>query len=248
MSKPGVAGKALSEVQNMKSIFLGLVLILGLASSGAWASPLCTDQTAGGVGGTTLNYYIALNSSGGCTMNGLLFNNFSYSYSVSGGGTGAYQADTVVQVTPNSGLNSFTFGASWVVNHTQSATLALSYTVGAPSRGIDSLYNSFTGNGGGTLNGGPTFTPGANCTGGTCAPGPTGTVFTNNLAGIAATHGPLLITNSIQMSANGGMTGSNSYHVSAIFDQFGVTSVPEPGTYGLFGLGLGVLGLLRRRK
>ncbi|MBS1857864.1 MAG: PEP-CTERM sorting domain-containing protein [Acidobacteria bacterium] len=231
----------------MKSTILGTLLLLGLGTSGAWASPLCTDQTAGGVGGSTLNYYVALGS-GGCVMNGLLFGNFSYSYSISGGGTGANQAASVVLVSPNSSTDSFTFGASWVVNHTQTASLTMSFTVSAPGGSVNSLYNSFTGSGGGTLNGGPTYTPGANCIGGTCAPGPTGTVFTNNSTTIAGTSGPLLITNTIQMSANGAVSGTNSYHVSAIFDQFGATSVPEPATYGMFGLGLAGLAFLRRRK
>jgi hypothetical protein len=236
----------------MKRVILGWVFLVALGVSSAWASPLCTDQTVTGVGGNTLDKYIALGASG-CTLNGLLFNNFAYSYTMgtdafySSGpaGTGTLQPATTVSVTVNAINTSFQFGANWIVNHYQTASLSLTFDVSAPSSLVTTLQNAFTTNQGGTQNGGPIVTKTATCTGGTCGP----TDFTNQTTNISGTQGPITIQNTFVMDARGSSTTStNNVHLSIVSDQFAASQVPEPATFAMFGGALAVLGFLRRRK
>jgi MYXO-CTERM domain-containing protein len=254
----------------MNRILPGLVTFAALfLTTASAATVFCYDQTAGpnGVGGNTLQDYINLGS-GGCVMNNLVFNNFSYSYMlgvdsyyVSGPkGTGAPQTAGNVGVVVTQGSNSFQFNGSWTVDHFQTASLNLAFTVAAPAAQITLLQNAFTGGASGIENGGSktvecattgTFTPGSpdpadpNAT---CSP----TAFTNSSLGIPGTNGPITITNHAEMNANGNTLGfSNTDHISVIEDQFSASSapsVPEPVTAGLAGLGIGLLAFLRRRR
>jgi hypothetical protein len=240
----------------MKQVIL--VLSLGIAMSVAGRSaPLCTNQTASGVGGNKLSDYIALGS-GGCELNNILFYDFQYSYTMgtdsfytSGPkGTGQLQPANVVIVTVD-GLNTgFQFGGNWVVNHYQTGNLTLTFHVSAPSSLINTIQNTFVAGTFGTQNGGPTGTLNANCAGGTCGP----TTFTNANVGITGTHGVLTVTNTAVMNAQGSTNGStNSYHLSIITDQFSATlppptSTPEPATYAMVGLACCALGYFRRRR
>ncbi len=217
----------------MKSFGLGLILTVAFGAFGAWGSPLCTDQSATGVGGSTLNYYVALGS-GGCIMNGALFSNFTYTYTVSGSGVGAQTPSSAVSVTADGSTSAFIFNSTWITTSTQVGTLSLTFNVSAPAYPVDSLRSSFTGFAGGGL-----LTPLATCTGGTCG---TPTTFTNTTVSIPNTGGPLAITDAMTLNANGG-----TVHVSVISDQFGIV-VPEPATYGMLGVGMGLLAFLRRRK
>lgn len=243
----------------IKSI-LSFILIAGAASA---STILCADQTndATGVGGSTLDKYIALNSnsSPGCMIGNLLFSNFAYSYSLGVNGfypgtgpqgTGSQQNSNVVTVAVDPVNDKFSFGANWIVNHYQTATLSLSFTVSAPtSPFIDRVQNAFTAAQGGTQNGGPIHTTSATCTGGTCG---SPTDFTNMSVPILLTSGPLTITNFTFMNANGSTnTSTNNYHLSIVSDQFEATAppqTPEPITIVLTGSALLGIGLLTRKR
>jgi hypothetical protein len=240
----------------MKQVIL--VLSLGIAMSIAGRSaPLCTDQTASGVGGNKLSDYIALGS-GGCELNNILFYDFQYSYTmgtdsfyVSGTkGSGQLQPANVVTVTVD-GLNTgFQFGGNWVVNHYQTGNLSLTFHVSAPSSLITMIGNAFEVNPFGTQNGGPTGALNATCTGGSCGP----TTFTDADTSITGTHGVLTVSNTALINAQGSTNSSmNSYRLSKITDQFSATlpppvSTPEPATYAMVGLACCVLGYFRRRR
>jgi hypothetical protein len=190
----------------------------------------------------------------------LLFTNFAYassnplgtdSFYVSGlKGTGVAQNSTNITVLVDAANDKFTFKANWLVDHFQTGTLSLSFTVTAPpSHRIGTLTSLLTETGTGTQNGGPQYTPHATCTGGTCG----GTDFTNTTKSPLPTQGPLTISNTVLMNANGNtLTSLNSVHLSLITDQFAqsapASSVPEPVTYALAGVGIGALAWLRRRK
>src|SRR5215471_7045033 len=214
----------------MKRIISGLAIGLSF-SIGSWATtPLCTDQSSTGVGGNKLSNYIALGS-GGCMMNGILFYDFQYSYSlgtdsyyISGpAGTGLLRSAELVSVTVD-GLNTASqYGGPWTVNHYQTASLSVSFSIYAPNSVISTIRSTINPVSSGTQNGGPTGTVAATCTGGTCAP----TTFTNTEVSIAGTNGPLTITNTAVMNANGSSTNStNSYFVGTITNQFAPTGPP----------------------
>lgn len=222
----------------MKSSLVALFVLIGLGTTGAWGSPLCTNQSATGVGGSTLNYYV-LQGATGCSVNGVLFYNFSYSYNLTGSGGGSAVPDSSVKVTVDPTTSKFTFGSTWIATDTQVGTLSITFDVNAPGdEYIKSLTSAFTGN----TSGSPAvYVPAATCTGGTCsAP----TFFTSTTVNIPKTGGPLVITDTLSLKPNG--TG-NFVHVSLISDRFGVV-VPEPATYGMFGIGLAALAFFRRRK
>jgi hypothetical protein len=243
----------------VKSI-LGFILVAGTASA---STILCADQTndATGVGGNTMDKYIALNSnaSPGCMIGNLLFSDFAYSYSLGTNsfypgtgptGTGTQQNATSVTVGVDTINDKLSFNANWVVNHYQTATLSLSFTVSAPtSPFISRVQNAFTAAQGGTQNGGPIHNSSATCTGGTCG---SPTIFTNQSVPIPLTPGPLTITNFTFMNANGSTnTSANNYHLSIISDQFEETAppqTPEPMTIVLTGSALLGIGLLTRKR
>jgi hypothetical protein len=257
-----------SEGKSMKGTIWAVAAFAVFSLSTASASTVfCYDQTAGpnGVGGNTLQDYINLGS-GGCVMNNLVFNNFSYTYLLgtdsfytSGKtGTGNLQPATSVIVQVDQTNTRFQFNANWVVDHYQTSSLTLAYTASAPASLINNLQSAFTTSSNGTENGGPkgvfcattgTFTPGTPDpadSNATCSP----TNFTNSSVSIAGTNGPITITDRAEMNAEGSTFGStNNYHLSIIQNQFGQTqSLPEPVTTGLVGAGIGLLACLRRRK
>lgn len=246
----------------MKQVVIRSMVFLFLAAAMASASTIqCADQTndATGVGGSTMDKYIALNAnpSPGCMVGNLLFTNFAYNYTpgtdafyVSGPrGTGNQQPSSSVVLAVNPLNDRFQFQANWIVNHYQTATISLSYTVSAPSGNLlKTLISTFNASQVGAQNGGPIHTLSATCTSGTCG---SPTNFTSASVNIAPTPGGLNIVNSVFMNANGSTSGSsNLYHLSIITNQFAVSAsaVPEPAPYLFTSFGLCALGLLRRRK
>lgn len=247
----------------MKKYFLTLSLpaLFLLATAVGSASPLCTSVTP------NMAAFQALGSDG-CTINNLLFNNFTYSYTLgtdafypgSGPkGTGAQQNASAVTVAINEANDELDFGANWIVNHYQTALLNLSFNVcievnglcvDPPLSAITQLENAYTATSAGSQNGGPAATLAANCTQGTCG---NPTDFTNATVAIAQTSGPLLISNSVTMNAQGSTnSSSNLYHLSIITDSFaalaGPTDIPEPFSMALIGSGLVGFALIRKRR
>jgi hypothetical protein len=212
----------------MKRTISGLAIGLAFNIAGWAATPLCTDQSSSGVGGNKLSNYVALGS-GGCVMNGLLFYDFQYSYTMGTDsyyvtgltGTGTLRSANLVNVTVDGVNTAFDFGGTWLVNHYQTASLSLSFSVSAPGSVISTLQSTFSTGPFGTQNGGPAGTVAATCTGGTCGP----TTFTGSVVNIAGTNGPLTITNTAVMNANGSSLNSqNSYLIGTISNQFAPTA------------------------
>jgi len=245
----------------MKNLFVKSILGVALALVTASASTIqCADQTLTGVGGNTLDKYIALNGNAqpGCMVGNLLFSGFAYSYTlgtdsfyVSGPkGTGLQINASAVTVAVDALNDKFSFNGNWIVNHYQTASLSLSFNVSAPPTfPISKLQNVLATSQGGVQNGGPTHTLAVSCTGGTCA---SPTSFTNASVSIAPTPGVLHVTNSIVMNARGSTNSSiNNYHLSIITDQFTATAsatVPEPVTGVIIGSSLIGLALLSRKR
>jgi hypothetical protein len=229
------------------------ITCLFLGTVAASASPvLCNDNSLVGASGS-LASYIALGSSG-CLIGDTLFTNFAYSYSISGTGGGVMQASTDVKVAVNYLNQEFQFGANWVVDHTQTANLSLSFTVTAPAtHQLNRLTNAFTSaaNSGPSNITSPIYTESATCVLLTCSPL---TTFTNSTVGITPTTGPVNIANTVAMNANGTAARgpNNIYHLSIISDQFLQTAppgdTPEPATYIVMGTGLALLAAFRKAK
>jgi len=229
---------------------------LFLGALAASASPiLCNDSSLVGPTGSYASF-MALGSSG-CIMGDLVFANFNYSYSISGSGGGLMQASTDVKVSVNVPNQEFQFGANWVVDHTQTANLSLTYTVNAPSlHQLNRLANVFTSaaNMGPNNITSPIYTESATCVLLTCNPV---TNFTNATVAITPTTGPVNVSNTVSTNANGTADRgpNNVYHLSIISDQFlqaipsreGNES-PEPSTYIVSATALGLLALLRKRR
>ena len=139
----------------------------------------------------------SLSGSGGCTINGVLFNNFSYSdtlgadsFYVSGPkGTGLAQAASSVTVDIDTANTGLTFNGNWIVNHYQTMSLSLGFDVTSAAP-IDQLQSAFDSRASGTQNTGPTFTKSAICNGGTCS----ATNFTNLTVPIPGTSSTLAIS------------------------------------------------------
>jgi hypothetical protein len=226
---------------------------LFLGAIAASASPLlCNDSSLVGPTGS-LASFMALGSTG-CVIGDTVFANFNYSYSISGTGGGAMQTSSDVKVSVDVLNQEFQFGANWVVDHTQTANLSLTFTVTAPStHQINNLANAFASaaNTGPNNSTSPIYTELATCALLTCSPL---TNFTNATVGISPTTGPVNIANTVSMNANGtSLRGpDNIYHLSIISDQFLQTAppsdAPEPATYVVTATALGVLALFSKHR
>jgi len=227
----------------MKKLLLipALATIAAFTSSIASAAPVCTSV------GTSLDLYIALGS-GGCQMNGLLFSDFVYSYSISNVGLpnrGLNVTSANVTVTLDTANTKWSFGGNWTTTGTESSNLTLTYTVSQVTNNVTTLKSAFTQ----TFTAPGAITLAASCTGGTCG---SPTNFTDIQVGIATTSGPLFISNHVTENSNAAIAGaSNIVHLSIIDNQFSPTappSAPEPMTTALMGGGLVALGLVRKYR
>jgi len=189
-------------------------------------------QAAPCVSGATLDSYIGLGA-GGCTFDGLLFNNFGYTNPSSGGGTSpdaaGVEVDTVVQ-GPEAGLE---FVASWLAGSGQTSDGNIAYTVTCQGCQIDDLELLMTGQGLGTGIASvaeTSFSPSIGL-------GTTSSLGFNQLSDSTniTPIGTLNLTKDI--GASGGTAGSG--HVSGVFNLFSTnqtTMTPEP-SLGLLCLG-----------
>ncbi|MDR3702570.1 MAG: PEP-CTERM sorting domain-containing protein [Candidatus Sulfopaludibacter sp.] len=229
----------------IKKYGIALIALLLLGAAAGSAAPLCANGT--------MADYLALGS-GGCTINGVLFNDFSYSdtlgtdsFYVSGiKGTGVVQSESIVTVAIDSLDTGLVFNGNWVVNHYQTMSLSIGFDVSSAAS-IDQLESAFTSTKSGTQNDGPTSTQSAICNGGTCS----ATNFTNLTVPITGTTSTLAISNLVTANAQGSATDStNNFHLSILQDHFGTLAgdAPEPVSTSLIGGGMFALLLLRKRR
>jgi len=218
---------------------LGTIAGIVLAVSGmARGTALCTDQSAGGVGGNKLSNYI---STGVCSIGDYLFTFNGSSYSYDGAITAA---NVVVQfTTPTSNQVQVSFSAGWVAIVNQTFHLDIQYTVSAAG-GLSAIGNTFNG----STNGAGTLAEDAVCGDGThpCTPN---VDFTNSYPGTVAVVPPTTSTVSIFNTATlkgNGTQSSDLAHLSYVQDNFFEMQVPEPATALLLGGALVVFGLRRK--
>lgn len=222
----------------MKKLALLIVLAtsLGLSVHVASATPLCIGT------GTTLDAYIALGS-GGCELNGLLFSNFSYSYSVTNA-TNPNRGRDVPATAVNVNILANTdwqFGGNWSTTGDQTSSLSLTFDVQSITNNVTTLKSVFTD----AVTAPGTLTVDAACNGGTCGP----TDFTNNTVNITTTPGPLSISNTATEASNTTAGSGGLVHLSIIEDQFAASAppgVPEPVTTALIGGGLALLAAVKK--
>jgi hypothetical protein len=243
----------------MKKALLTVLSVAVLGVSVAAADPLCTDRTSiAAITGDNANFLKAYQDLAlhgvGCNIGDLLFTNFNYSYTLSGGGFGAAIAPTSVTVAVNPVTDQLQFSAGWVVGGGKTANLEISYNVTASPSRLSKLTSAFTSSTLPVVGGQYTFVESATCTGGTCGP----TTFTNmNLVGITPTNATVLIDNKIKIDGSA-VTGTPTQrnqqvgHISVVQDSFGLApplqTAPEPITFLLTGAGIGALVLLRKRR
>jgi hypothetical protein len=218
----------------MKKTLL-LVLLFACVSLVAQAAPC--------VSGATLASYISLGA-GGCTFDGLLFNNFGYTNPSSGGGispdsTGV-EVDTVVS-GPEAGLE---FVASWLAGSGQTSDGNIAYTVTCQDCKIEDLELIMNGIGLGTGLASVAETSISPSIG----LGTTSSVGFNQFSDSTniTPIGTLNLTKDI--GASGGTAGSG--HVSGVSNLFSTTQTtmtPEPSLVLLCCSFLGLLPVARRK-
>ncbi|HLK19220.1 MAG TPA: hypothetical protein VKT81_09695 [Bryobacteraceae bacterium] len=188
------------------------------------ASLSMVAQAAPCVSGGTLASYIGLGA-GGCTFDSLLFNNFTYENSSSGGGVApdaaGVKVDTVVQ-GPEAGLE---FVASWLSGSGQTSDGNIGFTVTCQDCKIDDLKLIMDGIGLGTglasvaeISSSPSI-----------GLGTTSSVGFNQFSD-SKDIAPIDSLNLLKdIGTSGGTAGSG--HVSAVFNLFSTTQTtmtPEP--------------------
>jgi hypothetical protein len=192
-------------------------------------------QAAPCVSGAKLDSYIALGA-GGCTFDGLLFNNFGYTNPASGGGvspdSSGVEVDTVMQ-GPEAGLE---FVGSWLAASGQTSDGNIGYTVTCPDCKIDDVKLIMDGIGLGTgiASVAETSTDSSVALGTTSSSGFTQLTASKDIMPV----GTLNLLKDIGASGGTGGNGGSG-HVSAVFNLFSTnhtTMTPEP-SLGLLCLG-----------
>jgi len=217
------------------------------------------------VSGATLASYVALGSTG-CTIGGLDFSNFAWV--PTGASPGVPPPATSVTVTDLVNANGtgfeLLFGSSMTFTGNGNSDGQLSFTVSTVSTlaAITSLYQQIDGTATGTgsfddlLENYCLGISSLGCTpllaqesklapSGSCGPGTTdGSGGCLNSASFAA-QSVIAVRKDIDANATAGSTGAAA-SVTDVYNQFG-PAVPEPGTYVLSFIGLGLLFFGKRR-
>ena len=223
-----------------------LLLGAGLASAAPMACPT----------GTLEGYTTAVNAAGGCTEDGLLFSQFQYLSSASGGAVALPATAVAIAPLVNTAGTGFGFqlAAGFAAGANSVSDSVLQYQVSTldnlPLLSSVSLgFNgTFTGSGIASVSenycpGGTVVPPSAGC------PAGLSNIFVQNSNGIirlqtsATFAGVNSVTVSKDIQVNGGSSGSAT--ISSVTNQF--QAVPESSPFLLLGSGLVGLALLRQR-
>jgi hypothetical protein len=197
-------------------------------------------QAAPCVSGASLASYIALGA-GGCTFDGLLYNNFGYTNPSSGGGispdASGVEVDTAV-AGPESGLD---FVASWLAGTGQTSDGNIAYTVTCPGCKISDVQLIMDGIGLGTgiASVAETSTDSSVALGTTSSSGFTQLTDSANITPV----GSLNLLKDIGASGGTGGNGGSG-HVSSVFNLFSTTQITKTPEPSLVLLCCGFLGLL----
>jgi hypothetical protein len=226
----------------MKKILSGIAFAFAaafLTSSMAMAGTTCPATNWGA-------YYPTPPGIASCAINNLIFSNFGFAETSSGGATVPTPTSVGVSVIQTPGNEGFSFDPGFTVgaNQTQDVTLTFVVTA-APGTTISDLYINFDGSYSGT---GSTRFSEEYCTG----VGTGCNVFSvSNPNGDLSEEISIAPTTTLYITKDFGVNGGTdgSAGISQVINQFSNTSsVPEPASLSMMGIGLLGLGLIGRRK
>lgn|SRR5487761_39767 len=231
------------NVGSILKTFLLIGVFALITSSRVWASPLaCTTSS--------LSVYDTLGFS--CVNGGDVFSNFTYS-SISSGGAIAIP-DSGVNVIPVDTTSlgpGFTFEAAWSAgqNQTTDSLINFSINTGGPANISDASVIQTSS---GIFDTGTVAVTEGLCLGGSSCQGGRTSILTVNSKGSVVLANQDIFSPTGQISASkdialgGGAAKDGFASASAITDQF--STVPEPASLSLFGIGLLGFAFLFRRQ